>query len=122
MTKRCSRCGRSRPLEAFGADRSRSDGLTRYCRDCRSRKIARIAPSATHQDVPLTRGRTLRVALHDGEARRLVLSVMRSDGRAIDSAIVLPSSALHELRGALAKLNDTHRAVEVTRGDNTPSE
>lgn len=33
--KHCTRCGQTKPLEAFGRDRSAPDGLTHRCRDCR---------------------------------------------------------------------------------------
>lgn len=115
-TKRCSRCSRERPVHAFGADRSRSDGLTRYCRDCR-RRSNKPAPASKHQDVPLTRGRTLRVALHEGDADRLVLSIVHGSGRVADSALVLPAAKLPALQAALHKLRDTHNTMEVTRGD-----
>jgi len=49
--KRCARCQTLRPHEAFARDRSRSDGLTYWCRDCRNsrarkayRPIPRPAP------------------------------------------------------------------------------
>jgi len=36
--KRCFRCGRQKKLDSFGRDRSRSDGLNVYCRECANRK------------------------------------------------------------------------------------
>lgn len=32
--KRCSRCGAIRPLDAFGRNRTHSDGLRGQCREC----------------------------------------------------------------------------------------
>lgn len=34
--KRCPKCGINLPLEAYGRNRSRPDGLQVYCKDCRS--------------------------------------------------------------------------------------
>lgn len=34
MMKRCSRCETIKPLDAFGKDRHRKDGLNCYCREC----------------------------------------------------------------------------------------
>lgn len=33
-TKRCSRCGVSRPVLAFAANRKSADGLASWCREC----------------------------------------------------------------------------------------
>lgn len=33
-TKHCNKCGRDLPLEAFGRDKSRHDGLQRSCKEC----------------------------------------------------------------------------------------
>lgn len=33
-TKRCSRCGESKPLEAFNKSSKHKDGRQGYCRDC----------------------------------------------------------------------------------------
>lgn len=35
-TKVCSRCKEEKPLEAFGKDVSRRDGMAVYCRACRA--------------------------------------------------------------------------------------
>lgn len=37
-TKMCSACGLSKGASHFAADRSRADGLTYWCRDCRNRR------------------------------------------------------------------------------------
>ncbi len=34
-TKECSKCGQAKELDAFGTDRSRPDGKTSQCKDCR---------------------------------------------------------------------------------------
>jgi hypothetical protein len=34
MTKKCNKCGRELPLEAFGSDAHTYDGLACYCLDC----------------------------------------------------------------------------------------
>lgn len=35
-TKLCIKCGESKPLDDFGKDRTKEDGLQTYCRRCRS--------------------------------------------------------------------------------------
>lgn len=42
--KRCDRCRETKPVSAFGVDRSRKDGLRRYCRSCVSGINARRGP------------------------------------------------------------------------------
>lgn len=34
MTKHCSACDQTKPVEAFGRDRTRKDGLAAWCRAC----------------------------------------------------------------------------------------
>lgn len=46
MTKKCNKCGRELPLDAFGSDAHTHDGLACYCRQCmtkRSQEYKRIA-------------------------------------------------------------------------------
>lgn len=40
-TKRCNRCQRDLPLDAFARDRTRRDGLQNRCRDCQAKAAAR---------------------------------------------------------------------------------
>jgi hypothetical protein len=34
MSKVCSKCGESKPIEAFSKDRTRADGLAKWCKTC----------------------------------------------------------------------------------------
>ncbi len=57
-TKRCYKCGRTLPLDAFNCNRSRRDGLDCLCRECKNKadrrrreaKRARRAAEAEHTD------------------------------------------------------------------------
>jgi Recombination endonuclease VII len=41
ILKRCPDCGQEKPLEMFGVNRSRPDGLAHYCKDCFRARAAR---------------------------------------------------------------------------------
>lgn len=65
-TKRCSRCKVVKPASAFHRDRTRSDGIQNYCRDCNN-----TAAKAFHADNPehcreriSKRAKRLRIANH----------------------------------------------------------
>jgi hypothetical protein len=38
--KRCSKCGETKPVAAFGKDKSTKDGLALWCKDCKRSKDA----------------------------------------------------------------------------------
>lgn len=53
QVKRCSVCGESRPLDAFGKDRGRPDGREHRCRDCRAaRRAATYVPRPKPTGLP----------------------------------------------------------------------
>lgn len=71
-TKTCARCREMKPVEAFAVDRSRRDGRTYWCRDCRNARSR-----AKHRPVlPMKRprGRSYADARHGDrkQARRRV--------------------------------------------------
>jgi hypothetical protein len=38
MTKKCNKCGKELPLDAFGSDAHTHDGLSCYCRKCMAKR------------------------------------------------------------------------------------
>ena len=38
MSKVCSKCGESKPIEAFGKNRTTTDGLAKWCKTCKKEK------------------------------------------------------------------------------------
>lgn len=47
-TKTCVRCGELKPVEGFARDRSRPDGLTYWCRDCRNSRARALYEPKGH--------------------------------------------------------------------------
>jgi len=58
-TKRCTECGKEKPLEGFRRDRSKKQGRYPRCRECeRQREMERHPKSAAHlRTYPLLRDR-----------------------------------------------------------------
>lgn len=48
-TKRCSKCGETKPTTEFGRDRSRADGLADYCKECAREKNRRYYRANAHE-------------------------------------------------------------------------
>jgi len=58
-TKRCTKCGKDLPLDAFRRDRSKKQGRFSYCRECERQyeRIYRPKSTAHSQEYPLLRDR-----------------------------------------------------------------
>ncbi|KOX27792.1 endonuclease VII domain-containing protein [Streptomyces ardesiacus] len=61
MTKRCSRCGVTKPRAAFAANRAARDGLQGYCRPC---------VAAYHQARQLAKGKNVRPRVETPEGHK----------------------------------------------------
>ena len=56
MTKQCSKCRETKPVEGFGQDRSRKDGLCYSCKECKN------AANTTWRTANLDKARTIEAA------------------------------------------------------------
>lgn len=56
-TKRCPRCGRDLPKEAFGKNRTTKDGLQNWCKECTNaqEKARKAARAATRNQAPASK-------------------------------------------------------------------
>lgn len=66
-SKRCASCGLGKPAEDFSVDRSRHDGLLKYCRSCNKRKAEeRITRIPNHEESERIRKRDYQRAKRAG--------------------------------------------------------
>ena len=65
-TKRCSKCGETKPIDDFYIDRSRPDGRTHWCKDCINLRDARYR----HDNKAKVAARQKEYAKRRGNARQ----------------------------------------------------
>lgn len=65
VTKRCPTCGETKPVEDFGKNRARRDGVGSHCRPCTNARTAAYA--AKHPEKAKARGATWKMT-HPGAA------------------------------------------------------
>lgn len=127
--KRCCTCKEEKPLDGFGADRSREDGLQARCKACRNQYASKAyaeKPKAPKTDIMRPRGQTrLETAQwvlendveEDGDHGCLILTKYR---QSTGYGQVKTSRAAEGGRKAVS----THRLIyeEIVCGGDTPSE